>query len=175
MTKHVKFDGAGVQVHTLVYAVKDGKILTLERAATKRFLPGWYVGLGGKVEAGENVFDGAAREFEEETGMRINGLKLRGSYTFMTEMPDNRCGVIYMFVGDGVEGEFKADVDDGTLRWMTVDELLASDKVMVDHKVWLARIFDTNDHFACVGSWEEGPRAAEWADSLAYFEERRAA
>ncbi|RYG59017.1 MAG: NUDIX domain-containing protein [Alphaproteobacteria bacterium] len=170
MAKHVSFDGTDVQVLTLVYAVRDGWVLTLERAATKRFLPGWFVGLGGKVERGENVFAGAAREFEEETGMRVTGLSLRGSYTFVTEMPENRCGVIYLFVGDGVEGEFVADVADGTLRWMTVDELMASDKVMPDHKVWLGRIFENDDHFACLGSWEEGARAVEWADSLGYYQ-----
>ncbi len=169
MPKQIGFDKADVQVLTLVYAVKDGRILTLERAATKRFLPGWFVGLGGKVEHGENVFDGAAREFEEETGMRALGLKLRGSYTFMTETPSNRCGVIYLFETHDIEGEFVADVVDGTLRWMTVEELLASDKVMPDHKVWLGRIFASDDHFACVGSWEEGAKAVEWADSLGFF------
>lgn len=175
MAKHVSFNGADVQVLTLVYAVRGDTVLTLQRAATKKFLPNWLVGLGGKVEAGENVFEGAAREFEEETGMRAKNLSLRGTYTFMTEMPNNRCGVIYIFVTHDIKGTFQTDVEDGTLHWMTVPELLASDKVMPDHKVWLGRIFESDDHFACVGSWEEGAKAAEWADSIGFFARAKAA
>ena len=167
----VPFDGAAVQILTLVYAHVDGKILTLERAATKKFLPGWYVGLGGKVEAGETVEQGAAREFTEETGLVAKGLVLRGTYSFVTVMPNNRCGVIYIFLADGVEGDFRAEVADGTLRWMALEELLASEKVMPDHKVWLKEIFTTGNHFACVGSWEEGATAVEWADSRTYFQQ----
>lgn len=168
----VSFDGVAVQVLTLVYAYVDGKVLTLERAATKTFLPGWLVGLGGKVEPGETVLEGAAREFTEESGLVAKGLELRGSYTFMNTVASNRAGVIYLFVADGVEGEFKAEVEDGTLRWLTVAELLANDKVMIDHKRWLGRIFENRDHFACVGSWEERFTAVEWADSRRYFEGR---
>jgi 8-oxo-dGTP diphosphatase len=169
MQANIPFDGADVQVLTLVYAVRDGKVLTLERGAHKTFLPGWFVGVGGKVEAGENVFDGAMREFEEETGLTLDSLSLRGTYTFFTRVKSNQCGVIYLFTGEGVGGDFRAEVEDGTLRWMTPAELLASDKVMADHKVWLDRIFSSDDHFACVGSWEEGFRAVEWAESTGFF------
>ena len=178
MTRTVSFDGAGVQVLTLVYARDaQGRILKLERAASKKFLPGWFVGLGGKVEAGENVFDAAAREFEEETGMRAGPLSLRGTYTFMTDTPSNRCGVIYLFEAASVEGDFRAEVEDGTLHWLTLEEILANDKVMHDHKEWLGEIFANGNHFACVGSWkrpEDGGAnvGEEWADSRAYFEMR---
>lgn len=176
MTRTVSFDGAGVQVLTLVYARDaQGRILNLERAPTKKFLSGWFVGLGGKVEAGENVFDAAAREFVEETGMTVRNLSLRGTYTFMTETPSNRCGVIYIFESSDYQGEFTAEVDDGTLHWLTLEEIMANNKVMPDHKVWLKEIFTTPNHFACVGSWKPPVNGTlnvgeEWADSRAYFE-----
>lgn len=181
MKSSVQFDGTAVKVLTLVYVHMDGKVLTLERGAHKKFLPGWFVAPGGKVETGEDVIEAGAREFFEETGMRAMGVKLRGSYTYFNTDEDNRCGVIYLLVAEGVEGDFKAEVEDGTLRWMTVAELLESDKVMADHKVWIGRIFDNDDHFACVGSWHGRKRGVawdgkvEWADSRAYFEARREA
>ena len=175
MARTVSFDGAGVQVLTLVYG-RDaaGRVLMLERAAHKKFLPGWFVGVGGKVEAGENVFDAAAREFEEETGMRAVEMRLRGSYTFMTETPSNRCGVIYMFEC-AVEGDFVAEVADGTLHWLTRDEIALHPMVMPDHKVWMGEIFANDTHFACVGSWKPPVDGTlnvgeEWADSRGYFE-----
>lgn len=169
MTNTVSFDGTDLKVLTLVYAYVEGRVLTLERGAHKKFLAGWFVAPGGKVEAGEDVIASGEREFLEETGMRLVGAKLRGSYTFFTEEESNRSGVIYLIVGEGVEGDFRPDVEDGTLRWLTVEELLASEKVMPDHKVWIREIFSTSNHFACAGSWKEGQRAAEWADSRGYF------
>ena len=168
----VVFDGTDLKVLTLVYAHVDGKVLTLERGPHKTFLPGWFVAPGGKVEAGENIIASGAREFFEETGLTITNLHLRGSYTFFTEEEHNRSGVIYLLVGDGVEGTFTPDVADGTLRWLTVDELCSSDKVMPDHKIWIRELMTTSNHFACAGSWREGARAAEWADSRPYFAQR---
>ncbi len=180
MVEHVRFDGEDVRVLTLVYAFVDGRVLTLERAATKKFLPGWFVAPGGKVEAGEDIVESGAREFFEETGMRVTGLRVRGSYTYFNTDEGNRCGVIYLLVGDGVEGEFQSDVEDGTLRWLTVEELMASERVMHDHKAWIGRIFTSNGHFACVGSWHArnrnvvGDGKVEWADSDGYFLSRGA-
>ena len=56
-----------------------------------------------------------------------------------------------------------------------MEELLAHDKVMPDHKVWMREIFTNSTHFACVGSWKppvEGTLnvGEEWADSRGYFE-----
>lgn len=172
MDGNVAFDGTPLKVLTLVYAIVDGKVLTLERGPHKTFLPGWYVAPGGKVESGEDVIQSGEREFFEETGMRLKGARLRGSYTFFTVEEKNRSGVIYLIAGDGIEGTFKPDVADGTLHWLTLAELLASDKVMPDHKAWIIALMTSDDHFACVGSWQEGARAAEWADSREYFAQR---
>ena len=171
----VSFDGTEFKVLTLVYAYVDGRVLTLERGAHKAFLPGWFVAPGGKVEAEEDVVASGEREFFEETGLVLKGARLRGSYTFFTIEPTNRSGIIYLIVGDGVEGDFQAKVEDGTLHWLTVEELLASGKVMDDHKVWIREIFSNPSHFACVGSWKEGAVAAEWADSRGYFAGRKVA
>lgn len=176
MTRMVSFDGAGMKVLTLVYAYVDGKVLMLERAPTKAFLPGWFVAPGGKVEPGEDVLESGAREFFEETGMQVSGLKFKGSYTYFSADKSNQCGVNYIFLANQVTGTFKAQVEDGTLHWMTVEEILAHDKIMCDHKEWLKQIFTSPDHFACVASWNGAnpelgwDRNVEWADSRAYFE-----
>ena len=172
---HVQFDGTPVQVLTLVYLVKDGKVLMLERAAHKRFLPGWIVAPGGKVEPGEDIVDAGVREFEEETGLQVKGkVRLRGSYTFMTNKAHNRSGVIYLLEAHGYEGDFKAEVADGTLRWMTPQDIYAAPMVMADHKTFMHVLLESDDAVACIGSWmsDEQEGAVEWADSRAYFEAR---
>lgn len=170
----VVFDGVGVKVQTLVYVIQGGKVLVLERSADKKFLPGWVVAPGGKVEPGEGVMEAGAREFREETGLEAVGLRLRGSYTYMTMAEGNRAGVIYLLTAEGYEGDFRAEVEDGTLRWMSFAEVYAHPKVMEDHKVFLKEIFEGSNHVACIGSWDNGV-GVEWADSMGYFEERAAA
>jgi|GEM_PF-5442426 len=175
---HVQFDGTAVQVLTLVYLVKDGRVLMLERGMHKAFLPGWIVAPGGKVEPGEDIMDAGVREFAEETGLRIvGGLRLRGSYTFMTSKANNRSGVIYLLQAGDYEGDFAEEVADGRLRWMTPSEVYDATMVMADHKTFMRAILEGDDAIACVGSWDgdEQDGAVEWADSRAYFEMRAAA
>jgi len=52
-----------------IIATNDGKILLLQKKNGSYELP------GGHIEVGESPLDGAKREFEEETGISLNGLK----------------------------------------------------------------------------------------------------
>ncbi|PZP39308.1 MAG: hypothetical protein DI585_04510 [Pseudomonas fluorescens] len=166
------FDKTTFAVLTLVYAHIDGKMLMLERAATKAFLPGWVVGLGGKVEPGEDVTEAAKREFEEESGLTAKSIQLRGSYTFITTEPGNRSGVIYIYVVNDIEGTFNPNSPDGTLHWLTPQQIAEHPKIMPDHKVWLAELVANDNHFACIGEWHNSLTPGEWADSRGYFESR---
>jgi hypothetical protein len=90
----------------------------------------------------------------------------------MTMTEGNRAGVVYLLTADRVEGDFKVEVADGTLRWMTFDEVYAHPKVMQNDKIFLKEIFEGRNHVACIGRWEDGVMV-EWADSRGYFEGRR--
>lgn len=58
-------------VHILIFT-KDGKMLLQKRSATKSFCPlHWCTAAGGHVQSGESYEQGAAREFEEELGIKI--------------------------------------------------------------------------------------------------------
>lgn len=172
----MRLEGAPVQVLTLLYVIRpeDGRVLMLKRSPTKKFLPNWLVAPGGKVEADETPQAGALREFHEETGLTAEGVELRGTYSFTTDSAINRAGVIYLFSATSVKGNFVAEVADGQLGWHLPEELLNNPLVMDDHKVFMREIFNGTPHIACMGDWAGG-KLLEWADSDAYFEQRRAA
>ena len=50
----------------------------LKGAPTKRLWANQYNGLGGHVEADEDVYAAALREVNEETGLSVTDLTLRG-------------------------------------------------------------------------------------------------
>jgi 8-oxo-dGTP pyrophosphatase MutT (NUDIX family) len=56
--------------------VRDGRVLTVRKRGTSRFmLP------GGKLEPGESAYDAAVREVREEVGLEVHDLTLLGDFT----------------------------------------------------------------------------------------------
>lgn len=62
----------------LVFVLRDDDVLLLKGAPDKRIWPGRYNGIGGHVEADEDVYTAARREVKEEAGIVARDLRLRG-------------------------------------------------------------------------------------------------
>ena len=64
---------------TLCYIKNDGKYLMLYRNKKKHDPNGGkWIGIGGKVEAGESYEECMLREVKEETGLELSDWKYRG-------------------------------------------------------------------------------------------------
>lgn len=62
----------------------QGEILLQKRGETCSYLPGfWSTSVGGHVRSGETYEAGAAREAEEELGIKVSDLKLIGKEMFL--------------------------------------------------------------------------------------------
>ncbi|MBK8800029.1 MAG: NUDIX domain-containing protein [Anaerolineales bacterium] len=59
----------------------EREVLLLKGAPTKRLWANRYNGLGGHVEAAEDVYTAAVREVREEAGIEVRDLSLRGVVT----------------------------------------------------------------------------------------------
>ncbi|MBO7742686.1 8-oxo-dGTP diphosphatase [Paenibacillus sp. MWE-103] len=102
--------------------IQDGnRVLLVNRPDGKGF-PG-YLAPGGKVEFPESIADGAVREAEEETGLKVSGLVFKG----LDEFCDTHQGLRYMvfnYLATSFEGELLAHPPEGELVWVEIGQAL---------------------------------------------------
>lgn len=102
---------------TLLFLTRGGRRLFLEGGPRKWFA-GRLNGVGGSVEAEEDVLTAARREAEEETGLAPATLDLAAVVHVMAEP----VVMLFVFTGTLPEGEVR-ETDEGRLLWLTNDEL----------------------------------------------------
>jgi 8-oxo-dGTP diphosphatase len=101
------------------------EVLLIKGAATKRLWPSRYNGLGGHVEAHEDLLSAARRELVEETGLTPATLTLRGVVNIDTGADEQgpRPGVLmFVFVAQTEERTVHATAE-GQPEWLPVDKL----------------------------------------------------
>lgn len=101
------------------------EILLIKGAPTKRLWANRYNGLGGHVEADEDVLSAARREVIEETGLTPAHLMLRGVVTIDTGADDQglRPGVLmFVFVAQSAQRTIAAGVE-GRPEWLPIAAL----------------------------------------------------
>ncbi len=120
-----------VNVETLLYIIKDGKILLIEK---KRGLgKGLYNGVGGKVEKGETPIQAAIRECKEEIGVEPKNVKWRGVIEFIND--GSVYSYVHVFIADDYHGEIR-ETDEAKPEWFPLDRI-PYDRMWEDDKTWL--------------------------------------
>ena len=109
-------------VATLCYLEQDGKYLLLYRNKKKDDMhEGFWVAPGGKLKPGETPEECAAREFYEETGLRLADPKLKGILTFPD---DGKTGdwLVFLFYASTFTGTLR-QCEEGELAWIEKSKL----------------------------------------------------
>ena len=107
---------------TLCYIEKDGAYLMLHRVKKKQDPnEGKWIGIGGKFEQDESPEDCLLREVYEETGLTLTRYHFRGIVTFINSEWETE--YMHLFTADGFEGELKDDCPEGTLKWVSFDDI----------------------------------------------------
>jgi 8-oxo-dGTP diphosphatase len=85
---------------------------------------GKYNGLGGKIERGEDVAAGMARELREEAGIEAVSLRLRGTVNWPGFGPRGEHWLGFIFVIDAWTGQPPERNEEGELVWVPVRRVL---------------------------------------------------
>lgn len=156
---------------TMVFLKNGDQILVLRRAANKQIFPNKLSGFGGKVEPGEEIEASAKREFTEETGLQIQNLTLKGSFTiFMTDT--DYLNILYIYVVTRFSGDLKTECDEGSLSWMPITEFLHHlDRV--DHiGYYLEQVLSDHTNFYSGVAIRQNGVIVEYNDNSGHFKDR---
>jgi len=107
------------------FVVKDGKVLVVKRALDDVHKPGIYEPPGGRLELGENPFQGLMREVKEETGLDVEVLNPLGVKHFTRE--DGQKITMLIFLCKALNDEVKLTEEHCDFEWVEVDK--AKDKL----------------------------------------------
>jgi 8-oxo-dGTP diphosphatase len=111
---------------TLCFVFHGQDVLLLKGDPDKRLWPNQYNGIGGHLEAGEDMETAAQREVEEETGLTVHDLRLRGVVTVDVEPEMGVLIGVFSAQTDSVE---MVDSAEGTLAWFNVADLPVGEMV----------------------------------------------
>ncbi len=114
-------------VATLGYVLSPDRrqVLMIHRNARPGDLHlGKYNGLGGKIEADEDVVACMRREIREEAGIECDELALRGTISWPGFGKHGEDWLGFVFVVTKFSGEAHASNPEGTLEWVDVDRIM---------------------------------------------------
>lgn len=129
---------------TVCYIEKDKKYLMLHRTKKKNDInEGKWLGIGGKFEDKESPEDCIIREVEEETGLTLNSVKLRGILTFINTICETE--YIYIFTSNDFTGKL-IECNEGELQWID-KEKVTSLNLWEGDKIFIERIEEDSSFF----------------------------
>ncbi|NLX19158.1 MAG: 8-oxo-dGTP diphosphatase [Desulfobulbus sp.] len=131
-------------IGTLGYIVSpDGQytLLVHRNARSKDQHFGKYNGLGGKMEADEDVVACMRREIWEEAGLQCIELQLRGTINWTGFGPHGENWLGFIFLITAFSGTPKLQNEEGELGWHAVDSL-ATLPMWEGDRLFLPLVFD---------------------------------
>ena len=143
-----------MKLATICYIRKNGKTLMLHRTKKENDIhEGKWVGVGGKLEAGESPEECVKREILEETGLVVEKVSLRGFLTFPS-FAGSGDWYGFLYTAEEFTGEL-IDSPEGELEWVEDEKISALNmwegdeyflKWMLEDKIFSAKFsYDENE------------------------------
>lgn len=141
---------------TICYIDNGHSLLLLHRNKKPNDVhEGKWIGVGGKLEAGESPEECVIRESKEETGLTLHQPQLVGIIVF-PEFTPGHDWYTYVFRARHFEGQV-IDCNEGTLEWVPYDQVLSRPSWEGDH-IFLSWILEQKPFFSAKFSYSPDNR-----------------
>ena len=152
-----------------VLSPERDRVLLIHRTRPGDHAFGKWNGLGGKLEADEDVAEGMRREIREEAGIEATSLALRGTISWPGFGAGGEDWLGFVFLVDAWTGRPLEANPEGTLEWVPL-EALTSDPPWLDlwpgDRLFLPLVFaDDGRQFHGLMPYAHG-RPTGWTYSL---------
>jgi 8-oxo-dGTP diphosphatase len=145
---------------TLVFVRAGKRLLLLRASEAKTRFRGLWNGIGGHLQPGEDVREGALREVREETDLEPHALQLR-AVIHETGL-EGRAYLLFVFtavLGDSAECQAPRPTREGVLAWFDEDAL-PWDELVPDLRELLPRLLASEDLLFGTQVFDGGERSA---------------
>lgn len=115
-------------------------------------------GLGGKLEPDESVVAGLRRELDEEATVDLTDFSLRGTITWSNFGPKREQWLGFVFLVTGWTGSPPASNPEGSLEWVSRQDLLSACEAEVNDASWRLPMWAGDRHFVPL-VFDDDPRA----------------
>jgi 8-oxo-dGTP diphosphatase len=115
-----------VYARTLCFVTNGEDVLMLKGAATKTLYANLYNGVGGHVEAGEDILKSMCREVTEETGLEIVDARLRA---VVNVDEAGKAGVVFFVFTARSNSRQSRPSGEGQVSWVPRQRLMDLDLV----------------------------------------------
>lgn len=107
---------------TLCYIERDGKYLMLYRNKKENDQSaGKWLGIGGKLEKGEDKDACLLREVKEETGLTLKSFEYRARIEFISDIWDDE--IMHLYTAKEFDGDI-TDCNEGDLAWIEKEKVM---------------------------------------------------
>ena len=146
-----------MRITTLCYIQHQGCYLMLHRVKKDQDEnAGKWIGIGGHMEENESPDECIRREIQEETGLKISGLRLRGIITFI--LPDWGNELTILYTAQTEETQLP-ECDEGVLQWIPEDQVLSL-PLWEGDRIFLPLLRTRDDCFSLKLIYEPGGKLA---------------
>lgn len=116
-------DGRYMKHTTVCYMEDNGSYLMLHRIKkiNDENHDKW-IGIGGKLEAGESPFECVRREVAEEVGLTLNSLRYAGFITFVSDLYGTE--YMHLFHSNDFSGVLPENCSEGVPAWVRKEDVV---------------------------------------------------
>lgn len=135
------------------------KVLLVHRSRDGDPHAGKWNGLGGKLEANEDIYTCLCRELHEEAGIEVTSARLRGTISWPGFGTGGEDWFGFVFVVDAYTGVVPERNEDGPLAWHEIDRLTEL-PMWAGDRHWLPLVFADGPVFHGVMPYVDGSPAS---------------